>query len=521
LKRLLFFTLCLYGSLIQAQVLKQVISNPDYLKFIFDAKPALINNSYLSPGNSLVLDFAKLDNKTDLATIKHALIDDMQLANSGKLTRVLIKFNRQVTYRVENKQNSLWLYINHKQDNKLTLSPTKTETSLRWTLKNLAEASGIDLVISDKIKGEAIMQIKDDTDPQEALYALVAANNLELEKSGALWLITLPQAGKKPAAKTEAEFSTSLIALRYAKASDLVKTMKSAKNTLLSSKGSVSADERTNSLLINDTEEKTAEIKTLISQLDKPRKQVLIRSKIVIATDDFAKSLGVRFGISHYGEGSGIHTGLSGNANGSDNSFQGQIPNVDDRFNINLPAANPTASVGLVIAKLPFGTMLDLELSASQLEGKTKIVASPHVMTADGATAYIQQGVEIPYRTETSEKIDVKFKEALMELRVNPRITPHNHIILELIVKKDAVGSILCQDCEPSIDTREVKTKVRIRNGETLVIGGIAEDTISKQHDSVPGVSKIPLLGRLFKSKSDNRNKRELLIFITPTIVAG
>jgi len=523
MKKLFLLLMCVYLDPVGAYSLTEVKSSPGHIEFVFDAKPVLLNNLYLTTDDSLILDFNPFSTKTTWGDVKHLLLDKLEFAATDELSRILLKFKQQVTYRIEREKNSLKVHVAHKPATKDKLAQQKDYASLRTTLKNLADKSGIDLVISDKITGEAIMQLSPDTDPQAAMLALVEANNLALKKSGSLWLITLPKPSvKKPVKKVlTPKFTTDLINLRYAKASDLVNTIKSAKNTLLSAKGSVSADERTNTLLINDTKKKIYEIRNLVRRLDKPRKQVLIQSKIVIATDDFARSLGVRFGISHYSNSHGVNTGVSGNAGGANSSAQGQTPVVSDRFMVNLPARNPTSSIGLVIAKLPYGTMLDLELSASQLEGKTKIVASPHVMTADGATAYIQQGVEIPYRTETSEKIDVKFKEALMELRVMPRITPHNHIILELIVKKDAVGSILCLDCEPSIDTREVKTKVRIKNGETLVIGGISEDTITRQRDSVPGISRIPILGKLFRRKSSNRNKRELLIFITPSIVSG
>lgn len=523
MKKLIILLIFLYLPTTYAYELKQITSQPNYLEFVFNHKVNVLNNTYLTPRNALILDFAPFTNTIDTEALKHDFIISFKLAHSNKLSRASIRFDRPITYRLENKEARLRVYFD--SHTKLPQSTKKTQIkakSLRDTLKSLAKANHVDLVISGKINGEAVMQISEETDPQDAMLALVEANNLNLSQQGSVWMITpdSPSPSKSPAIKEIRKFNATLIPLRYAKAADLVKTIKSAKNTLLSAKGSVSADERTNSLLINDTDTKITEIKNLIQKLDKPLKQVLIRSKIVIATNDFAKSLGVRFGISHHGKSGKVKIGISGKAGTSNTSVNGVIPTTDNRFNINLPANTQTGSIGLTIAKLPFGTLLDLELSASQLEGKTKTIASPHVMTADGATAYIQQGVQVPYRTETNDTIDVKFKDALMELRVTPQITPNNHIIMTLTVKKDAVGSILCNDCEPSIDTREVKTTVRIKNGETLVIGGISEESSTKQNDSVPGISKIPLLGKLFQRKSHNRNKRELLIFITPKIVA-
>lgn len=322
------------------------------------------------------------------------------------------------------------------------------------------------------------------------------------------------------------EVVTEIIQLHYSRASDLKKTLESGQqNPLLSKEGILGVDERTNSLLIRDTIENLRQIRKLIKELDTPSKQVLIESRIVIATDDFSHELGARLGLTHL-ESAQNQWGfsLSGSSEAADSALSGTTPGVTgdaNRLSVNMPVANPTGRVGLTLAKLATGSLIDLELSAAQIDGKTEIIASPRIITSDGYEATIQQGVQIPYRSDTlSGGTDINFKDAVMELRVTPQITPDHRIILTLLVKKDAVGAILCSGCEPSVDTREVKTRVMMENGETLVIGGIYEERNSQTENRVPLLADIPLIGPLFRSKSKTDGKDELLIFITPSILS-
>jgi len=335
-------------------------------------------------------------------------------------------------------------------------------------------------------------------------------------------VISKPKPPRKPPA---ARLKTEIIHLHYSRAADLKKTLESGQqNPLLSKDGVLGVDERTNSLLIRDNSENLRQIRKLIKKLDTPSKQVLIESRIVIAANDFSHELGARLGLTHL-ESAQNQWGfsLSGSSAAADSALSGTTPGVTgdtSRLAVNLPATNPTGRIGLTLAKLATGSLIDLELSAAQIEGKTEIIASPRIITSDGYEATIQQGVQIPYRSDTlSGGTDISFKDAVMELRVTPQITPDHRIILTLLVKKDAVGAILCSGCEPSVDTREVRTRVMMENGETLVIGGIYEERQSRTENRVPFLADIPILGPLFQSKSKTDGKDELLIFITPSIL--
>ena len=295
---------------------------------------------------------------------------------------------------------------------------------------------------------------------------------------------------------------------------------------MLSERGSVTVDARTNTLLISDTTDQLAEIRSLVYRLDVPIRQVLIESRIVVASDDFNKDIGVRWGLNRNtanpgGQGDGRGFVTAGNGTGVQNLLNGG--GVDDsRFNVNLPGNNAAGSIGLALAKLPLGTLLELELSAMQAEGTGEVVSSPRVITANQHEAYIEQGVEIPYlEASSSGASSVSFRKAVLGLTVTPQITPDDRVVMDLKVNKDTVGQIFGagQLQVPSIDTREVSTQVLVDNGETVVLGGIYEQTLLNKVDMVPFFGKLPLIGRLFQHTTDLDEKSELLVFVTPKIV--
>jgi type IV pilus assembly protein PilQ len=522
---ILWLMLGLLSSISFAATLQHATIVNNQINLTFDETVALLGSRYFPNQHALVVDFSRFDSAVDMRALRHPMLRQVQQTANTSLSRLQFDFQHPITYRIESQPRGYRIVMMAETSSEQVTG--STDTSLRTALKELARKSGIDIAISNAVQGEASLFIRPGTDPKTALRALMAANNLQHKKIGSVWVVEpeklaplTPVSKPKPKKDKRPTLFTQIIPLNYANAEQMAKILRSGKHNLLSAHGSISADPRTNSLLINDHRAKVAEIRRLARTLDKPRRQVLIQSKIVIATNDFGKSLGIRFGLAHHGSTSnGVHTGVSGSSTAAQNTLSSTTPYSIQGFNVNLPVDNAYGSVGLMVAKLPFGTLLDLELTASQLEGQSNIVASPSVMTADGAIAYIKQGVQVPYRTTTDNIVDVKFKEALMELRVVPRITPNDFIIMELVVKKDAVGAILCNDCEPSIDTREVKTQVRIKNGETLVIGGIKEEARSNMKEPVPGLSRIPGVGRLFSRKTRSLEKRQLFIFITPSIV--
>jgi len=294
--------------------------------------------------------------------------------------------------------------------------------------------------------------------------------------------------------------------------------LKSAETTLLSDRGMVTTDERTNTLLVQDTASKLVEIRQLVATLDIPVRQVLIESRIVIASNDFSRDLGVKFGYSNQTTFNDDHILAVG---GTQNSLTGNNI-IDPGFSpdgllVDLPVIGATSSIGLAVGKIG-SHMLNLELTAMEAEGQGEVISSPRVLTSNQKTAFIQSGVEIPYQEATSSgATSVSFKDAVLELKVTPQITPDDRIIMDLDVKKDSVGEIFLG--VPSIDTNEVSTQVLVDNGETLVLGGIYEQEKIEEIDRVPFFGSLPLVDWMFKNTSITNDKAELLIFVTPKIV--
>jgi type IV pilus assembly protein PilQ len=246
----------------------------------------------------------------------------------------------------------------------------------------------------------------------------------------------------------------------------------------------------------------------------------------VIASNDFTKELGVRFGVSAEGGNNAVSGTLNDIQISGDNLTTSQaigapIVNTvatNQGLNVNLPVIQPAGAIGLALAKLPFGTILQLELSAMQAEGKGEIVSSPRVITANQQTAIIEQGTEIPYQEASSSgATSVSFKEALLKLEVTPQITPDDHIVMDLKVNKDSVGEIFSG--VPSIDTRSVETQVLVSNGETVVLGGVYEQTNIDSVNKIPFFGDLPYVGVLFRTTLMQDDKSELLIFVTPKII--
>ena len=321
---------------------------------------------------------------------------------------------------------------------------------------------------------------------------------------------------------------TEFIKVNYAKAGDLADLLKLKDNAILSPRGSVSVDERTNTLLVKDTNSSLSNVRILLSELDIPVRQVLIESRVVIANDDFSKELGVRFGVSNDSQGDFQSPGDSATASGSlsginslvnDNTF-----NAFDGLAVNLPVQNPAGSFALALAKLPLGTLLSMELSAAQIEGRGEVVSSPRVITADSHTARIEQGVEIPYLELDDGDATLKFRKAVLSLEVTPQITPDDRVIMDLDVHKDNVGETVSFGAglsAPSIDTREVQSQLLVDNGQTVVLGGIYETEKANQVTRVPFFSDLPVIGNLFKTTTEIDDRTELLIFVTPKILQG
>jgi type IV pilus assembly protein PilQ len=329
---------------------------------------------------------------------------------------------------------------------------------------------------------------------------------------------------------------SEFLQVNYAKASDIASLVGTGgEDSLLSTRGTVATDDRTNTLLLKDTADHIADIRRLVAKLDIPVRQVLIESRIVVVNDDFSRDLGIRWGFTGITDRSDGLVAVSGNASGTDTIVQSGIDNINngdplfpvtlpalaDRLNVNMPVANPAGSFALAI--LDDDYLVDLELSAAQAEGNGEVISSPRVITANQKEAKIQQGVEIPYREASSSgATTTQFKDAVLSLTVTPQITPDDRIIMDLYVTKDSVGEQVSDGfggSVPSIDTRSVQTQVLVDNGQTVVLGGIYETEKGEQVTKVPFLGDIPFLGALFRSTRAVSNKSELLIFVTPKIL--
>jgi type IV pilus assembly protein PilQ len=308
---------------------------------------------------------------------------------------------------------------------------------------------------------------------------------------------------------------------------------------LLSARGSVSVDDRTNTLLLQDTADSITNIRQLVATLDIPVRQVLIEARIVVVNEDFSRDLGVRAGITALRNNgtSGLFS-TTGTAVGTDTILSSALSNVQsngtpypvsvptgggagNRYNVNLPVANPAGSLALMVLGSDY--IVDLELSAAQSEGRGEVISSPRIITANQKEAVISQGTEIPYQQSASSgAATIQFKEALLSLRVTPLITPDNRLILDLNVKKDSIGTIVVTSGGvnvPSIDTSTLTTSVLVGDGQTVVLGGILQTERRETEKKVPGLGDVPVLGHLFKRSGKINNKDELLIFVTPKIL--
>lgn len=413
-----------------------------------------------------------------------------------------------------------------------TLSLNFQDIEVRSVLQLLADFTDKNIVVSDTVKGNITLRLKN-VPWDQALDIVLESKGLAMRSNGnVIWVAPATELEAKEQRELQAmkrkqslePLVTEYIAVNYAKAEDMISLVQSAggsgEGSLLSKRGSVSVDKRTNTLLVQDTVSRVNQIRAMIKNLDVAVRQVSVESRIVIANDNFGKNLGARFGVSNFSK----HTALSGGASANNsmvNDLTGgtgnvKIPSLNDRLNVNLPIAGAAGTFGFAVLAKDF--LLDLELSALQAESKGEIISTPRVVTSDKKKALIEQGVEIPYLTAASSgATTVSFKKAVLSLEVTPQITPDEHVIMDLKVNSDSVGQVFAG--VPSINTREVNTQVLVENGQTVVLGGVHEVVKGNDVEKVPVLGDIPMLGRLFQRKQTSDDKRELLIFVTPKIL--
>lgn len=396
---------------------------------------------------------------------------------------------------------------------------------VRSLLQVIADFTNFNIVTSDTVGGSLTLRLKD-VPWDQALNIIMEAKGLGMKKSGnVLWIAPKDEIDERTKRDYESArnieqlepLRTQGFQINYAKAEELKKQIadnsgsSEASTRFLSARGSAIAEPRTNQLFVTDTPSKLEEIANLLKKLDVPVRQVLIEARIVEARDTFGRSLGVKFGGGYERAGRGS-VGSGYDSFGTSNS----APFV------NLPAGLSTGGSASTLALSIFNSgltrFLSLELSAMEAEGVGKVISSPRLLTADQTQAVIEQGTEYPYtQTAPNGATTVAFKKAVLKLEVMPQITPEGNIILDLDLNKDSRGETTLQGV--AIDTKHIKTQVLVENGGTVVIGGIFEMEETNQVSKVPVLGDIPVMGNLFKSRTRESTKREMLVFITPRMV--
>jgi len=424
------------------------------------------------------------------------------------------------------------------------LSLNFQDIEVRSVLQLLADFTGLNVVVSDTVAGNLTLRLKN-VPWDQALDIILRTKGLAQRQTGNVVLIA-PAAEIANAERLELEaaqqvrelepLTAEFIAINYADANDISTIISSEGSTLLTERGSITVDPRTNTLLVRETASQIAEIRSLIAELDIPIKQVLIESRIVSASNDFSKSLGVRFGFGKtdiinghpgdvaFGADADGHYTTSYSIGGTQPGNRTYTPTTSFNSNgnedliIDLPSTLSGGSIGLAIGKLG-SHILQLELSAMQAEGKGEVISSPRLVTADKNEAVIASGVQISYQEASSSgATTTEFQDAVLSLGVTPQITPDHRVIMDLEVNKDAVSTTTVNGV-PAVNTQSIKTQVIVDNGETVVLGGVYERTSSEAVNRAPFFSDLPYVGWAFRNKLTTDNKSELLIFVTPRIL--
>ena len=489
---------------------------------------------------------------TTVDTLRTNLDTRIVISAEGKYEQLAYQTDNEFTIEInpvsaeDAESSNLFSETKEYEGQRLTLNFQDIET--RAVLQLLAETSGRNIVVSDTVQGNVTLRLRN-VPWDQALDIVMTTKGLDMRQNGNV-IIVAP--AEEIAARETADLETQLaireleplysefLQVNYAKASDLASLITAGDSGgMLSERGSISVDDRTNTLLVQATAASLQDIRRMVQTLDIPIRQVLIESRIVVVGDTFSRNLGVRLGFTGIDDtgpdsavvvsGTGVGTdtmvnsmlnNLADPANGT--IYPVQIPTLNNRYNVNVPIADAAGRFSLAVLESDY--LVDLELTALEAEGRGEIVSTPRVITANQKEARIEQGVEIPYQQASSSgATTVSFKKAVLSLTVTPQITPDNNIIMDLVVHKDSVGEIISTGglggTVPSIDTRAVETQVLVADGQTVVLGGIYETERRETVNKVPWLGDIPFIGALFRSTQRLDNKAELLIFVTPRIL--
>ncbi len=515
-------------------------------------------------GTTLIVDFLKTDLPRNL---QHKLdvvdfatpVQNVDTFVQGDNVRMVIEPSGQWDYAAYQTDNKFIVEVKpvvaDKQGGggkpgytgeKLTLNFQKID--VREALNVIADFTGLNIVISDSVKGDLTLRLKD-VPWDQAFDIILQSRGLDMRKNGNVIQVApreelaakekLDLTSHQEIADLE-ELRTESFQLSYQKGDVVAAMLSNDKQRILSKRGSAVVDKRTNTVFVQDTPTNLEGVRKLIKQIDVPVRQVMIEARVVEATDNFSKNLGVRLGYNSADQFNVGNTGINGNI-GSNSAFipagiaPPGVPNPGiltplaiggatgggtpiNLPNVNLPSAGTAGTFSMLLFNSSVSKILSVELTALETDSKGKVISSPRVVTSDQTEATISSGTEIPYQQATSSgATSVSFAQAALSLSVKPQITPDDNVIMDIKVNKDSVGQLYAG--VPSINTNKVNTQVLVENGGTVVIGGIYIQEQSTGANKVPFLGDLPVIGFLFRSTAELNNKSELLVFISPKII--
>jgi type IV pilus assembly protein PilQ len=423
------------------------------------------------------------------------------------------------------------------------------DIEIRAVLQLLADFTGLNIIANDSVNGNVTLRL-DNIPWDQALDFILKSRGLGKRETGNVVLIApTDELSKYEEAELNAikqleslaTLKTEFIQINYAKPEDVMKMIKGEGgegegSSMLSDRGTINVDARTNMMMIKDAEDKISDIKDLIKILDVPVKQVLIEAYLVNATDIFLDSLGIVFkGSATARIGNrrlGVHGGKTGTDKSGNTTASGAGGTAMSMANQGISAAagnpgtlfsNPVGGplgLGLALSRLPGGTLLNLELDIGEEESISKSISKPRILTLDKQSASIESGQDVPYKsTDQSGNTTTTFQKASLSLEVTPQIMPNNQISMEISINNDSPGPTLQGTGQPSISTTSLQTSILVNNGETIILGGLSKDELNDSKSRIPFVSDLPFIGRLFDTKGISNTKTELLVFITPRVI--
>lgn len=499
-------------------------------------------------GKNLLVDIFKtklpqnLERRMDVADFSTP-VQKVDSYAQGENVRLVIEPKGQWEHSAYQTDNRLIIEIRSTADDKVKIDVNKTvykgeklslnfqNVEVRTVLQVIAEFTGKNIITSDTVSGGLTLRLKD-VPWDQALDLILQSRGLDKRENGnVIWIAPRDELAAKEKLQLESQQQiveleqtrTEIFQMKYQKASDIADLLSNKNQSILSKRGNVVFDQKTNTLLVNDVSAKLEEVRSLLSKLDVATRQVLIEARIVEAGDTFGRSLGARLSYVQATDQATVSGSLK-DAGPNIHPASGKSATVyPENLAVNLPAAtidgalgSPTSFAALIGNSFTNG-LLGLEISALEADGKGKVVSSPRLMTADQVEATIEYGEEIPFQKVENGTLSVQFKKAVLKLLVTPQITPDDQIIMKIKVNKDSRGQ--STPAGFAIDTKNVETLARVENGGTVVIGGIYQEIESNDVSKVPFLGDIPYLGYLFKTTKKTSSKRELLVFITPKIV--